>query len=142
MITVVGKYTEQADADVSMTDEESLKHLDLARLATIMQSPVMINLRQIYPAEKAERQGFVVETIGRTDMEPHPISTYLPEFLITDIAAHTHSSALSVNHKGEKVSRIVIPRLDLDQNRTEISEVVGYFVLGKIINRTKEHDYA
>ncbi|OBQ73593.1 MULTISPECIES: UDP-glucose dehydrogenase family protein [Mesorhizobium] len=80
----------QADAVVFMTDWEVLKHLDLARLASIMESPVMIDLRRIYPPEAAARQGFVVETIGRLGSEPHPVDAYAPTFLAQDIAAGTH----------------------------------------------------
>jgi hypothetical protein len=83
-----------------MTDWEVLKHLDLARLASIMRSPVMIDLRRIYPPEEAAKQGFIVETIGRSGSEPHPINTYAPTFLAPDIAAGTHkSTALSVYRK-------------------------------------------
>jgi UDPglucose 6-dehydrogenase len=79
----------QADAVVFMTDWEVLKHLDLARLASVMHSPVMVDLRRIYPPEEAARQGFVIETIGRTGLEPHPMSEYQPHFLLPDIAAKT-----------------------------------------------------
>lgn len=74
----------EADAVVFMTDWESIKHVNLARLATIMRTAVMIDLQQIYPPAEAARQGFVVETIGRTGAEPHPISAYEPKFLVAD----------------------------------------------------------
>ncbi len=84
-----------ADAVVFVTDWESLKHLDLARLAAAMRSPVMIDLRRLYPAEEAARQGFTVETIGRSGLEPHPIGAFEPRFLMPEAHADTHSEAAS-----------------------------------------------
>lgn len=82
------------DAVVFMTDWENLKHLDLARLASIMKSPAMIDLRRIYSPEEAARHGFAVETIGRSGVEPHPIAAYRPSFLVPDIAVHTRLPAI------------------------------------------------
>jgi UDPglucose 6-dehydrogenase len=73
------------DAVVFMTDWNVLKNLDLARLASLMRAPVMIDLQQIYPPEEAAKQGFVVETIGRTGAEPHPAGSFQPNFLLTYI---------------------------------------------------------
>jgi len=78
-----------ADAVVFMTDWENLKHLDLARLASIMRAPVMVDLRRIYDPEAAASQGFAVETVGRTGIEPKPIPRYEPRFLVADIAPET-----------------------------------------------------
>jgi len=86
---------EDADAVVFVTEWEALKHLDLARLAAAMRSPVMIDLRRLYPVEEAARQGFTVETIGRSGLEPHPISTFEPSFLMPDAHAETHSEEAS-----------------------------------------------
>lgn len=83
---------EAADAIVFMTDWDSLKHLDLARLATIMRSPAMIDLRGVYPPEQAARHGFVVETIGRTGVEPYPISAYNSTYLLSDIHAGSRAT--------------------------------------------------
>jgi len=80
-----------ADAVVFVTDWEALKHLNLARLAATMRSPVMIDLRRLYPVEEAARQGFTVETIGRSGLEPHPVSSFEPSFLMPDTHADTHS---------------------------------------------------
>jgi len=78
-----------ADAIVFLTDWEALKHLDLARLAAVMRHPVMLDLRRIYDPEEAARQGFVIETVGRSGLEPHPLSTFQPSYLLPDIAAQT-----------------------------------------------------
>ncbi|HVY99896.1 MAG TPA: UDP-glucose/GDP-mannose dehydrogenase family protein [Dongiaceae bacterium] len=78
-----------ADAVVFMTDWDVLKHLDLARLASIMRTPALIDLRRIYPVEEAAKQGFTVETVGRSGLEPHPFNLYEPGFLHPDFAAQT-----------------------------------------------------
>jgi UDPglucose 6-dehydrogenase len=78
-----------ADAAVFMTDWDVLKHLDLARLASLMRHPVIVDLRRIVDPEDAARQGFVIETIGRSGLEPHPISKFQPSFLLPDVAAKT-----------------------------------------------------
>ena len=95
-----------ADAVVFMTDWETLKHLDLGRLASIMRTPVMVDLRRLYNAEEAARQGFAVETIGRLGIEPHPMAAYEPTFLIPDIAAGTgHRKALAIYEQARSGSK-------------------------------------
>jgi len=49
----------------------------------------MLDLRRIYDPEEAARQGFVIETVGRSGLEPHPLSTFQPSYLLPDIAAQT-----------------------------------------------------
>lgn len=55
----------QADAVVLMTEWESLKRLDLTRLAAVMRRPVLVDLRGMYDPKAAAAHGFAVETIGR-----------------------------------------------------------------------------
>jgi UDPglucose 6-dehydrogenase len=106
---------QDADAVVFMTDWDVLKHIDLARLASIMHTPALIDLRRIVPVEEAAKQGFSVETIGRNGLEQHPLSLYEPGFLHPDIDTQTHpasakghSAAKPKAHKshpkGEKVA--------------------------------------
>ncbi len=92
---------QDADAVVLMTDWESVKHLDLARLASIMKTPVMIDLRRIYPPEEAARQGFVIETIGRTGLEPHPVRIFDSQFLFSDISESTGTTADQISRVTE-----------------------------------------
>ena len=74
-----------ADAVVIMTDWESIKHIDLARLSGVMRSHILIDLRRVYPPEEAAKHGFSVETIGRTGLEPHPIAQFEPHFMRSDV---------------------------------------------------------
>ena len=89
-----------ADAVVFMTDWESLKHLDLARLASVMRHPVMVDLRRIYPAEQAALQGFAVETIGRTGLEPHPVCSFEPHFLVSTTSSFARADRARELHRG------------------------------------------
>ena len=92
-----------ADAVVFMTDWEVLKHLDLAKLANVMKTPVMIDLRRIYRPEEAALQGFVVETIGRSGLEPIHRHRSGSQFLVADIIAKTGETAARHTDKLEKV---------------------------------------
>jgi UDPglucose 6-dehydrogenase len=78
-----------ADAVVFMTDWDVLKHLDLAKLARVMRNRVMIDLRRMFPPEEAAKFGFTVETVGRTGMEPQPISAFDANWLVSDITIKT-----------------------------------------------------
>ncbi len=93
-----------SDAVVIMTDWDDVKHLDLARLASIMKTPVMIDLRRVYPPEEAARQGFVVETIGRTGLEPHPVPHFESQFLISDIATATRTGGAPVGQPEKEMA--------------------------------------
>jgi UDPglucose 6-dehydrogenase len=39
--------------------------LDFARLKTVMKQPVLVDLRNVYRADKMARQGFVYKGVGR-----------------------------------------------------------------------------
>ncbi len=54
-----------ASALVIVTEWEQFRALDFARLKTAMAAPVLVDLRNIYPAEEVARHGFVYESVGR-----------------------------------------------------------------------------
>jgi UDPglucose 6-dehydrogenase len=56
---------EGASALVIVTEWEQFRALDFARLKTVMESPVLIDLRNIYRPEEVARYGFVYESVGR-----------------------------------------------------------------------------
>jgi UDPglucose 6-dehydrogenase len=54
-----------ASALVIVTEWEQFRALDFKRLKTIMVSPVLVDLRNIYLPEEIARHGFVYESVGR-----------------------------------------------------------------------------
>ncbi len=56
---------EGASALVIVTEWEQFRALDFARLKTIMQRPVLVDLRNIYRPGEVVRHGFVYESVGR-----------------------------------------------------------------------------
>ncbi|MBY0583427.1 MAG: UDP-glucose/GDP-mannose dehydrogenase family protein [Sphingomonas sp.] len=54
-----------ADAVAIVTEWDIFRALDLKRLAETMAAPVMIDLRNVYPPAKAEREGFRYSSVGR-----------------------------------------------------------------------------
>jgi UDPglucose 6-dehydrogenase len=59
----------EADAVVILTEWNEFRALDLARLASVMRTPAMADLRNIYSAEAAGRAGFTAYTsIGRQNL--------------------------------------------------------------------------
>jgi UDPglucose 6-dehydrogenase len=63
-----GPYTcaDGADAVVIVTEWEQFRALDLDRLKSVMAAPVIIDLRNIYPADEMLGSGFMYESIGRS----------------------------------------------------------------------------
>jgi len=61
-------YTAAAGADalVIVTEWEQFRALDFERLKSIMQRPVLVDLRNVYRPEDVARHGFVYESVGRT----------------------------------------------------------------------------
>src|SRR5262249_21740992 len=53
-----------ADAIVIVTEWEQFRALDLDRLKATMASPVVIDLRNIYPAPQMTKRGVVYERVG------------------------------------------------------------------------------
>jgi len=56
---------EGADAVVIVTEWDAFRALDLARLKKIMKAPVLVDLRNIYERQDAERAGFAYTAVGR-----------------------------------------------------------------------------
>jgi UDPglucose 6-dehydrogenase len=54
-----------ASALVIVTEWEQFRALDFARLKKVMERPVLVDLRNIYPPEEVARHGFVYESVGR-----------------------------------------------------------------------------
>jgi UDPglucose 6-dehydrogenase len=54
-----------ADAVVLVTEWDALRALDLRRLAASMRTPVLIDLRNVYPPEDVESAGLAWHGIGR-----------------------------------------------------------------------------
>ncbi len=54
-----------ASALVIVTEWEQFRALDFDRLKTVMERPVLVDLRNIYRPEEAVRAGFAYESIGR-----------------------------------------------------------------------------
>ncbi len=59
-----------ADAVVLVTEWDEFRALDLKRLRASLGSPVLIDLRNVYPPDEMERHGFVYVSIGRADRAP------------------------------------------------------------------------
>ena len=54
-----------ASALVIVTEWEQFRALDFERLKTIMERPVLVDLRNIYQPEEVARHGFAYESVGR-----------------------------------------------------------------------------
>jgi UDPglucose 6-dehydrogenase len=54
-----------ADAVAIVTEWDAYRALDLTRLAALMKSPCLVDLRNIYRPEDAVRAGFAYHSIGR-----------------------------------------------------------------------------
>ena len=58
---------EGADALVIVTEWEQFRALDLARLRSVMASPVIVDLRNVYHPEEMRRHGFAYACVGRAN---------------------------------------------------------------------------
>jgi UDPglucose 6-dehydrogenase len=67
--TIAYDCAQGADALVIVTEWEQFRALDLKRLKTIMVSPVLVDLRNIYSPEEIARHGFVYESVGRASLK-------------------------------------------------------------------------
>jgi UDPglucose 6-dehydrogenase len=54
-----------ASALVIVTEWEQFRALDFARLKTVMERPVLVDLRNVYRHDEVARHGFVYESVGR-----------------------------------------------------------------------------
>lgn len=59
------RCAEGADVIVIVTEWDAFRALDLDRLKSIMNAPVMVDLRNVYPPEELVRRGFAYVGIGR-----------------------------------------------------------------------------
>lgn len=56
---------EGADALVIVTEWDEFRALDLTRIARTLATPLLVDLRNIYPAEEAERAGLTLVGVGK-----------------------------------------------------------------------------
>ena len=56
---------EDADALVVATEWDAFRALDLGRVKSLLRTPVLVDLRNIYPREQAEAAGFAYHGVGR-----------------------------------------------------------------------------
>src|SRR6516164_5704353 len=68
---------EEADAVVIVTEWEQFRALDMERLRDLMACPVVVDLRNIYPAEDMKKHRFAYTSVGRASTH-QPIGIYTP----------------------------------------------------------------
>ncbi|MET4897576.1 UDP-glucose/GDP-mannose dehydrogenase family protein [Sphingomonadaceae bacterium jetA1] len=56
---------EGADALVIVTEWDAFRALDLKRVKSMLSQPILVDLRNIYPRDVVEREGFVYTAVGR-----------------------------------------------------------------------------
>ena len=56
---------EGADALVLVTEWDAFRALDLAKVRTLLKSPIVVDLRNVYRPDEMERHGFAYVSIGR-----------------------------------------------------------------------------
>jgi UDPglucose 6-dehydrogenase len=56
---------EGADALVIVTEWDAFRALDLDRVKSLLKSPVIVDLRNIYRPEDARKRGFTYVSVGR-----------------------------------------------------------------------------
>lgn len=61
-----------ADAAVIVTEWNIFRALDLGRIKSLMNEPVLVDLRNVYRAEQVRAQGFTYADIGRGTAQPAP----------------------------------------------------------------------
>jgi UDPglucose 6-dehydrogenase len=63
----VGPYevATEADALVILTEWDQFRALDLSRIAGLMRSRVIVDLRNVYKPNEIRQQGFVYVSVGR-----------------------------------------------------------------------------
>ncbi|MEM1048250.1 MAG: UDP-glucose/GDP-mannose dehydrogenase family protein [Pseudomonadota bacterium] len=64
-----GPYEAAAEADalVIVTEWNQFRALDLPRLKSVMKTPVLVDLRNIYRKDEVEKHGFEYSSVGRSD---------------------------------------------------------------------------
>ena len=61
------KAAEGADALVIVTEWNEFRALNLVRLKALMNTPILVDLRNIYQAGEVTKHGFAYTSIGRPD---------------------------------------------------------------------------
>jgi UDPglucose 6-dehydrogenase len=56
---------EGADALVIVTEWDAFRALDLVRAKSLLKQPVLVDLRNVYPRDMAEKAGFIYSAVGR-----------------------------------------------------------------------------
>jgi UDPglucose 6-dehydrogenase len=64
-----------ADAVVVVTEWDDIRHLDLASLKAVMRQQILVDLRNAFEPDAAERTGFRVSGIGRPTVARHDATT-------------------------------------------------------------------
>jgi len=59
------RAAEGADGLVLLTEWDEFRALDLKRMAALLKAPILVDLRNVYPPEEAERAGLTYFGIGR-----------------------------------------------------------------------------
>jgi UDPglucose 6-dehydrogenase len=63
---------EGADAIALVTEWDDYRRMDLKRLASVMATPVFVDLRNVYSRDEVEAAGFAYEAVGRGAKENRP----------------------------------------------------------------------
>ena len=67
-----------ADAFVIITEWNEFRALDLPRVRTLLKSPIMIDLRNIYRPAEVAAAGFAYHSVGRAGVAPHAAAVTPP----------------------------------------------------------------
>ena len=67
-----GEEVERADAAVLLTEWNQFRNLDLARIKSLLKSPVFVDLRNVYTPADMRAAGFHYSSIGRPEATPEP----------------------------------------------------------------------
>ncbi len=71
---------QDADAVVVVTEWNSIREMDLARLTSVMRSPTVVDLRNAFPVDAARKAGLYLVSVGRPN-ERRPVEgTQPPDF--------------------------------------------------------------
>ena len=61
-----------ADAVAILTEWDEFRALDLGRIKAALATPILVDLRNIYPPEDARREGFNYTSVGRHSRRDTP----------------------------------------------------------------------
>lgn len=63
-----------ADAMVIVTEWDTFRALDMDRVKSLLTSPILVDLRNVYRPEDMKKLGFTYSSVGRGDSEQAPVS--------------------------------------------------------------------